>query len=62
VLLGMGLSEADARGALRITVGHTTTGADIDAFLRALPDAVALASRAGLNDRDVAARPSDVDA
>jgi len=62
VLLGMGLSVADARGALRITVGHTTTVADIDAFLRALPEAVARASRAGLNDRDVFARPGSVHA
>ena len=53
VLLGMGLGEADARGALRITVGHTTTEADVDAFLLALPDAVTRARRAGLNDRDV---------
>jgi cysteine desulfurase len=62
VLLGMGLSETDARGALRITVGHSTTEADVDAFLQALPQAVARASRAGLNDRDVAARPASVDA
>jgi cysteine desulfurase len=62
VLLGMGLSETDARGALRITVGHSTTDADVDAFLQALPQAVARASRAGLNDRDVAARPASVDA
>ncbi|MES2092452.1 MAG: cysteine desulfurase family protein [Actinomycetota bacterium] len=62
VLLGMGLSEADARGALRITVGHSTTEADIDAFLRALPAAVARAWLAGLNDRDVAARAHGVDA
>jgi cysteine desulfurase len=58
VLLGMGLSAAEARGALRITVGHTTTEADVDAFLEALPGAVARAGRAGLNDRDVAARPT----
>jgi cysteine desulfurase len=62
VLLGMGLSETDARGALRITVGHSTTDADVDAFLQALPQAVARASRAGLNDRDVTARPASVDA
>ena len=39
VLLGMGLSESEALGALRITVGHTTTEADVDAFLAALPAA-----------------------
>ena len=53
VLLAMGLSDADARGALRITVGHTTTEADIDAFLAALPEAVARATRAGFSDRAV---------
>jgi cysteine desulfurase len=62
VLLGMGLSESDARGALRVTVGHSTTDAEVDAFLRALPNAVDRASRAGLNDREVAARPRNVDA
>ncbi|GAA4665307.1 cysteine desulfurase family protein [Frondihabitans cladoniiphilus] len=51
VLLAMGLSDDEARGALRITVGHTTTGADVDAFLAALPDAVARATRAGYADR-----------
>ncbi len=62
VLLGMGLSEAVARGALRITVGHSTTQADVDAFLHALPEAAARASRAGLNGRDVTGRPASVDA
>jgi cysteine desulfurase len=51
VLLGMGLSEDEARGALRITLGHTSTEADVDAFLAALPDAVARASRAGMASR-----------
>ncbi|KTR38968.1 cysteine desulfurase [Curtobacterium oceanosedimentum] len=51
VLLGMGLTEDEARGALRITLGHTSTGADVDAFLAALPDAVARASRAGMASR-----------
>lgn len=41
VLLGMGLSVAEARGALRITLGHTTTDADIDALLAAAPTLVA---------------------
>ena len=54
VLLGMGLSESEALGALRITVGHTTTEADVDAFLAALPAAYAGAARAGLSDREVA--------
>jgi cysteine desulfurase len=54
VLLGMGLGEAEALGALRITVGHTTTEADVDAFLAALPSAHERATRAGLSDREVA--------
>jgi cysteine desulfurase len=49
VLLAMGLSEADARGALRITLGPDTTAAEIDAFVAALPAAVARARDAGLN-------------
>ena len=53
VLLAMGLSEEDARGALRITVGHTTTEVEVDAFLPALPVAVARAQRAGFADRQV---------
>lgn len=40
VLLAMGVPEAEARGALRITLGHDSTDADVDAFLAALPDAV----------------------
>jgi len=53
VLLGMGLGEQEARGALRITVGHTTTEADVAAFLSALPEAYARASKAGLASRAV---------
>lgn len=51
VLMAMGRTEADARGALRITIGHSSTGADVDAFLAALPAAYAQASRAGLAAR-----------
>jgi len=53
VLLGMGLSEDEARGALRITVGHSTTEADVDALLAALPEAYARARKAGLSSREV---------
>jgi cysteine desulfurase len=53
VLLAMGLSEQDARGALRFTIGHGTTAADIDALLAALPAAVERARAAGYADRDV---------
>ncbi len=46
VLLAMGMSEAQARGALRLTLGHTSTQADVDAFLEALPAAIERARRA----------------
>ena len=48
VLLAMGLSEADARGALRVTLGPATTVDEIDALLAALPEAVERAQAAGL--------------
>ena len=48
VLLAMGLSEADARGALRVTLGPATTADEIDALLAALPAAVERAQAAGL--------------
>jgi len=46
VLLAMGMPESQARGALRLTLGHTSTGGDVDAFLAALPAAVERAQRA----------------
>ena len=46
VLLAMGMSEHQARGALRLTLGHTSTEADVDAFLAALPAALDRAQRA----------------
>lgn len=51
VLLAMGRSEADARSALRFTLGRTSTGEDVDALLAALPDAYARATRAGHAER-----------
>jgi cysteine desulfurase len=51
VLLAMGLSEADARGALRFTLGPDTTEAEIDALLAALPGAVEQARAAGMAER-----------
>ncbi len=39
VVLAMGRGEADARSVLRLTLGRTSTAADVDAFLAALPDA-----------------------
>jgi cysteine desulfurase len=46
VLLAMGIPAHEARGALRLTLGHTSTDADVDAVLEALPGAVARARRA----------------
>jgi cysteine desulfurase len=51
VLLAMGLSEADARGALRFTLGPGTTAAEIDALLAVLPGVVEQARAAGLAAR-----------
>ncbi|HTL42185.1 MAG TPA: cysteine desulfurase family protein [Pseudolysinimonas sp.] len=48
VLLAMGVSEADARGALRFTLGPETTADEIDGLLAALPAAVESARAAGL--------------
>lgn len=48
VLLAMGLTESDARGALRITLGPDTTAAEIDAFVAALPAAVDRARATGM--------------
>jgi cysteine desulfurase len=45
VLLAMGVPEERARGALRLTLGHTSTDDDVDAFLAALPAAVERARR-----------------
>ena len=46
VLAAMGVPEAEARGALRITLGTTSTDTDVDAFLAAIPDAVTRARAA----------------
>jgi len=52
VLLAMGIPEADARGALRITLGPGTTLEEVDAFVAALPAAVERARAAGYSDRE----------
>ncbi len=46
VLLAMGIPERTARGGLRLTLGHTSTDADVDAVVGALPGAVERARRA----------------
>src|SRR6185312_15549409 len=48
VLLAMGLSEEEARGAQRFTLGHTTTDSDVDTLVAALPEAYARAKKAGM--------------
>ena len=48
VLLAMGLTETQARGAQRFSLGHTTTAADVDTLLRALPEAYERAKKAGM--------------
>ena len=47
VLLAMGYSDVEARGALRLSLGHTSSDADVDAVLAALPGVVDRARRAG---------------
>ena len=51
VLLSMGLDAGAASGALRFSLGRSSTEADVDAVLAALPDAVARARRAGMVKR-----------
>lgn len=48
VLLAMGLDEDTARGAQRFTLGHTSTEADVEALLEALPEACSRARQAGM--------------
>ncbi len=48
VLLAMGVSERDARGALRFTLGNTSSQQDVDLLLDVLPGAVERATAAGL--------------
>jgi cysteine desulfurase len=48
VLLAMGVPETEARGALRFTLGATSTEADVDRLVAALPQVVARAQAAGL--------------
>ncbi len=48
VLLAMGADPASARGSLRLSLGHTSVDADVDAVLRVLPGAVDRARGAAL--------------
>ncbi|KUJ48665.1 MULTISPECIES: cysteine desulfurase family protein [Micromonospora] len=46
VLLAMGADDDRARSSLRFSLGHTSTSADVDALIAALPGAVERARRA----------------
>ncbi|MDV3127119.1 cysteine desulfurase [Mycobacterium sp. 21AC1] len=48
VLIAMGADPANARGSLRLSLGHTSTGADVDRALEVLPAAVDRARQAAL--------------
>ena len=48
VLLTMGRTEEEATGTLRISIGRDTTKAEIDEFLKVLPEVHAAALKAGL--------------
>lgn len=48
VLIAMGADAASARGSLRLSLGHTSTDADVDAVLAVLPAAVERARHAAL--------------
>ncbi|HZY77823.1 MAG TPA: aminotransferase class V-fold PLP-dependent enzyme, partial [Jatrophihabitantaceae bacterium] len=48
VLIAMGASPAQARGSLRLSLGHTSTQDDVDAVLEAIGPAVERAQSAGI--------------
>lgn len=51
VLIAMGRTEDEAKGCLRITLGHESTEADIEALLASLPKAIDATLRAGLSSQ-----------
>ena len=48
VLLAMRVPESDARGALRFSLGHTSTAADVQAVLDAIGPVVERARKAAM--------------
>jgi cysteine sulfinate desulfinase/cysteine desulfurase-like protein len=48
VLVAMGQDEVQARGSLRVSLGHTSTASDVEALLDVLPGAVERARRVGV--------------
>ena len=55
VVRAMGLGDDAARSALRLTLGRTTTAADVEAVIAVLPSAYERARTAGLSSRRVGA-------
>jgi cysteine desulfurase len=53
VVRAMGLGDEAARGALRLTLGRTTSESDVEAVIAALPAAYERARTAGLSSRRV---------
>jgi cysteine desulfurase len=49
VLLAMGIPEAEARGALRFSLGHASTAVDVEALVQAIGPAVERARGAGMS-------------
>jgi cysteine desulfurase len=60
VLVAMGYSPAQALGALRLTLGHTSDQADVELALQAVPAAVARLRGEGFEGRADAAAPAGV--
>ena len=56
VLLAMGADPEDARGSLRLSLGHTSTEADVGAALQVLPAAVERARQAALASSSLGGR------
>lgn len=51
VLIAMGRTQDEAKGCLRITLGHESTEADIEVLLASLPKAIDATLRAGLSSQ-----------
>jgi cysteine desulfurase len=51
VVLSLGANSDEAMGTMRITFGHNSSDADVDAFLDAFPKAYDGAKKAGLTRR-----------
>jgi cysteine desulfurase len=47
VLVSLGFNHRQASSCVRVSFGHQTSAADIDAFLDALPTAIERAKKAG---------------